>query len=258
MLLFRTDAHSTKGISVNMPPSTMIAVENLSFGYGKDIVWDGIGFSLDKGKVAFLVGSNGAGKSTLLRCLAGWLPTRSGTVALCGQSLHGKNRELQGKVAFVPDTPSFYDDLTSQEHIDFVLKANKQHHRLADAALLMEDFGLSSHKDQFPSSYSRGMRGKLALVIAFCLKPSLYLLDEPYGPLDHRSALILSEKIRTAVAEGASAIISCHQTIPELEPDTVFRFEENVLHVDDALPFTKRSATAFPYATSGSPYGENV
>ncbi|MEI3230103.1 MAG: ATP-binding cassette domain-containing protein [Gordonibacter pamelaeae] len=80
--------------------------------------------------------------------------------------------------------PAFYDDLTAGEHLDFVSKANRLPAGDARAAGLVEALGLAGHRGQCPSAYSRGMRQKLALVLALAVRPRLLLLDEPYGPLD--------------------------------------------------------------------------
>lgn len=70
--------------------------------------------------MAFLTGPNGAGKSTLFRCLAGWLEPRSGEVLLAGAPFTGRTRLAPGTLTFVPDVPSFYNDLTAAEHVGLV------------------------------------------------------------------------------------------------------------------------------------------
>ena len=78
-------------------------------------------------------------------------------------------------LAFVPDVPSFYDDLTAGEHIRFVRQANRMSADDDPSERLMALFGLDGHRDQLPSAYSRGMRQKLALVLAFARAPRLLL-----------------------------------------------------------------------------------
>lgn len=95
-------------------------------------------------------------------------------------------------------------------------------------------FGLDGHRDQLPSSYSRGMRQKLALVLAFARAPRLLLLDEPYGPLDPDAALVLSALIEEARSAGAAVLASCHHDVPNLRPDVLLRLEGGRLAVRDA------------------------
>ena len=102
-----------------------LEVRDLCFGYGDIPVWEDVSFSLESGQVAFLTGPNGAGKSTLFRCLAGWLEPDEGEIFLRGEPFTGRTRLAPGTLAFVPDVPSFYDDLTAVEHIELVLAANR-------------------------------------------------------------------------------------------------------------------------------------
>ncbi len=211
--------------------SDVLCAENLAYGYGKDPVWNDVSFCLKAGEVAFLEGPNGAGKSTLLRCLAGWDAPRKGEVQLCGERFTGSNRAQRSHIAFVPDIPAFYDDLTAGEHVGFMLNANHISMDGNPANRLMEAFGLARHAGQLPSSFSRGMRQKLALVLAFALQPRLLLFDEPYGPLDRASSVVLSGLITEACNGGAAALVSCHHDVPQLSPDILMRLENGCLCV---------------------------
>lgn len=210
-------------------PETILRVEDLSYQYGKLVVWEHLGFSLEAGSLTFLEGQNGSGKSTLLRCLAGLSYPKTGNIILLGEKFSGRNREQRAQLSFIADTPSFYDDMTADEHICFILQANHKSNEYTEAALLLEEFGIARFADQYPSSFSRGMREKLALVIAFTIKPRLYLFDEPYGPLDPQASKVLSEKIKERLSEGASVMLSCHHAIPDLVPDRVLVLDEGSL-----------------------------
>lgn len=207
-----------------------LRVEGLTYRYGRDAVWSEVSFCLDAGQVAFLEGPNGAGKSTLLRCLAGWDAPERGEIQLCGERFNGANRAQRACIAFVPDVPAFYDDLTAGEHISFMLNANHIPVEGSRAEELMEAFGLAAQVGQLPSSFSRGMRQKLALVLAFALQPRLLLLDEPYGPLDRNSAVVLSGLIGEAREQGVAVLASCHHDVPALSPDALFRLEGGSLY----------------------------
>lgn len=206
-----------------------LEVRDLGFGYGEVRVWEGVSFSLEPGQVAFLVGPNGSGKSTLFRCLAGWLPPDEGEVVVCGEPFDGRARLEPGRLAFVPDVPVFYDDLTAAEHLEFVLAANRALDRRPRAEGLLERFGLVGRERLLPSSYSRGMREKLALVLALALSPRVLLLDEPHGPLDHDAALVLSEEVAMAAADGTAVLLSCHHDVPGLEADVLLELRDGAL-----------------------------
>lgn len=212
---------------------TILATRELSFCYGKLEVWSSLNLSVEAGEIVFLLGQNGSGKSTLLRCLAGQSYPSSGEISLCGESFSGKKRRQRSKISFVSDTPSFYDDLTAEEHLRFVLGAQGRGDEYSQAEELIEAFGLSRYIHQYPSSFSRGMREKLALVITFTTNASLYLFDEPYGPLDFDASLMLSSLIKERASRGASVVLSCHHAIPNLQPDKVWVLQDGILGEGD-------------------------
>lgn len=213
---------------------TVLRVEGLGYRYGKTNVFGGASFALRAGEVAFLTGPNGAGKSTLLRCLAGWDAPAEGCIDLAGERFDGSDRAQRSLLAFVPDVPSFYDDFTAGEHIRFVRQANRLDAADDPSDELMARFGLDGQRDRLPSSYSRGMRQKLALVLALARAPRLLLLDEPYGPLDPDAAAVLSALVGEARDAGAAVLVSCHHDVPNLRPDKLARLEGGRLDVRDA------------------------
>ena len=138
-----------------MSEADVLYVEDLAYRYGKTEVFAGASLSLRAGEAAFLTGPNGAGKSTLLRCLAGWDAPAEGRVELCGRRFDGADRAQRSLLAFVPDVPSFYDDLTAGEHIRFVRQANRMSADDDPSERLMALFGLDGHRDQLPSACPR-------------------------------------------------------------------------------------------------------
>lgn len=212
-----------------------LEVENLSYRYARVPVWEHVSFTLDPGTIAYLIGPNGSGKSTLFRCLAGWANPSSGTVKLLGTPFDGRNRKQRASIAFVPDVPVFYDDLTAAEHVRFVLGAARLSSLSNHADRLFETFGLEAFRDQLPATFSRGMKEKLGLLIALALEPQVLLLDEPHGPLDQQAAHALSKEIMSAANEGTAVLISCHHEVPQLKPDKVLRLAEGgFMEVQDA------------------------
>lgn len=207
----------------------VLGVAGLTLRYGDEDVLNDVSFRLDAGEIAFLTGPNGSGKSTLLRCLAGWAPPYAGSIELCGRAFKGDARDLRAQVAFVPDVPVFYDDLTAEEHVRFMLDAGRRRGRSDYVDWLFDAFDLDRVRNRLPSSFSRGMREKLGLLIAFAAQPRLLLLDEPYGPLDRQVAVALSEEIAAVAEEGTAVILSCHQDIPLLEPDKLLCIESGRL-----------------------------
>lgn len=222
------DPHSAPSAATGSA-SLALEVRDLAFSYGGFDVLQGISFSLEPGELAFLVGENGSGKSTLLRCLAGWADPTEGAVFLEGSPFDTADRRQRRKVVLVPDNPAFYDDLTADEHLAFVRQANRIDLEDDPSGVLMERIGLAGCGGRLPFAYSRGMRMKLALVMAFAAKPSLLLLDEPHGPLDPGAAVVLSGMVRDVLDAGTAVLISCHHDVPGLQPDKVLRLEAGSL-----------------------------
>ena len=199
-------------------PATL-SLSDVSYSYTGADVLHRISLDVAPGEIVALVGRNGAGKSTLLRCAAGWAAPGSGSVAVLGRPLRGSDRELRRRIVLLTDTPPFYDDLTGREHIRFILRANRMDERLDEAERLLAAFGIDAAAGAYPSTFSRGMRYKLALVMAFALQPRLLLLDEPFGPIDPVSAQGLWSELRTAAAGGAAVLFSSHQLPDGAVPD---------------------------------------
>ena len=213
---------SGRGILMRLP---LLSAQGISFRYGKRVVWEDVSFDLRSGEIAILTGQNGSGKSTLLRCLAGLAEVSEGRILLSGSPFDGSRRKQRGKVVFVGDVPSFYDDLTAREHLLFLERTGGCSFDAEKAGVLAESFGIDSFLDQVPSSFSRGMRQKLALVMAFASKADVVLLDEPHAPLDPESSLTLSRWVKEAASDGSSVLMTCHYSLPGLSPDERFVLE---------------------------------
>ena len=207
----------------------------LSFGYGSERVWDQVDLALYAGEIGYLTGPNGAGKTTLLKCLAGWMSPRSGQVDVLGERFTGRSRAIRRQITFVADVPAFYEDLTAREHIDFVLRANRAEREVVDRAeRMLEAFGIAEFCNAYPSAFSRGMRQKLALVIALMMKPKLVLMDEPTGPLDPDARVLLGKLVQEAARDGAAVLLSCHHELPGVAPDVVYDLRDGRLREVDA------------------------
>lgn len=208
----------------------VLEVRELAYEYRRgQEVWSDVSFVLPAGCIAFLTGKNGSGKSTLLRCLAGWAQPSRGKVLIEGREFQPSDRRLRSLTAFVPDVPAFYDDLTAREHIEFIFGAANLPEAKAHALDLAERFGISFAMDLFPSSFSRGMRQKLALALAIAARPRLLIPDEPLSPLDAESAHEVSLALGDAAREGTAVLASIHRDASSLKSDIVLELNEGRL-----------------------------
>lgn len=222
-----------------MTAEPVLAIDEVSYAYAGTQVLDRVSLVVKPSQIVALFGRNGAGKSTLLRCAAGWSPPASGSIRVLGRDLRSAERELRRNLVLVPDTPSFYDDLTAREHIRFVLNANRLRERRDLAEDLLHRFGIWSVADHYPSTFSRGMQYKLGLVIALAVRPRVLLLDEPFGPIDAMSADVLSDALRAMAREhGCGILVASHQLPdPSLPTGYAVLDEGRVIAQSDKLEF---------------------
>ncbi len=191
-------------------PPTLI-VSELSKKYDSFLALTPTSFELQSSEITILSGENGSGKTTLLSCLSGLVPPSAGTVKVMGFDLYKDEVEVRRRMVYVPDVPRFYLELTAWEHLRFIALANgvergfEQH-----AEKLMKKFGIWEAKDLFPHHYSRGMRLKLGLAIAFIRPFEVLLLDEPTSALDQEGVKILINELQSFRDEGKSIFLTTH------------------------------------------------
>lgn len=191
-----------------------LVARHLSHNYGNYQALSETDLTLQPGEVVVLSGPNGAGKTTLLLCLSGLLYPSSGRVWIDGHDLYGDEVAAKSRLAFVPDVPRFYTELTAWEHLRFVALANHAGEGFeARAEALMKEFGLWQARDLLPHHYSRGMRLKLALVMAFIRPFNVLLLDEPTSALDTEGLELIQSKIRQYRQRGAVILLSSHDRL---------------------------------------------
>jgi len=188
----------------------MIDVCGLRKLYDDDLAVDGVSFSIAPGQICGLVGPNGAGKTTTMRCLAGLIPATSGSLRVADCDLTGDLIELKRRLAYVPDDPPLFDDLSVGEHLDFIGRLYRVRNHRNRAVELLEQFDLLHKIDAGATTLSRGMRQKLAICCAYLFDPQVLLLDEPLTGLDPPGIRTLLESVRVRAAAGTTVIISSH------------------------------------------------
>jgi ABC-2 type transport system ATP-binding protein len=192
-----------------MAPS--LEATDLNRYYGEFCALDVTNFAITEPEIIVLSGQNGAGKSTLLHCLAGLIRPTSGTVKICGYDLYKDEIEAKRKLAFVPDIPRFYTELTAWEHLKFIALAhNAQKDFETHAATIMTELGLWDSRDLYPHHYSRGMRLKLGLALAFIRPFQVLIMDEPASALDPQSLEYLKNKILQLRDRGSIIVFTSH------------------------------------------------
>jgi ABC-2 type transport system ATP-binding protein len=156
-----------------------------------------------------LIGHNGSGKTTLLRLAAGLLDPTSGTVSLCGHAVG--SLEARAAVSYLGDQPVFYDDLSVREHLEYVARLHGHDEWEPAATDLLERLGIIERADELPTTFSRGLRQKAAIALAFVRPFELMLVDEPFVGLDQGGREALLVLLAEAHAAGAALLVATHE-----------------------------------------------
>jgi ABC-2 type transport system ATP-binding protein len=194
----------------------LLQAASLSHSYGTFQALAPTDLSLDAGEISVLEGPNGSGKSTLLLCLSGLLHPTAGTVTVGGFDLYSDEPDAKRLLAFMPDVPRFYAELTAWEHLRFLALAHDAAEGFeARAESLLREFDLWEARDLLPHHYSRGMSLKLGLLFALIRPFKVLLLDEPTSALDPDSSRLFLRRLSDLRDRGAAVLLSTHD--PDLK-----------------------------------------
>ena len=191
----------------------MLEIYNLSKSYGEKKAVEDLSFTVNAGELCAFIGHNGAGKTTTLKCVAGILGFDAGHIRVDGVSLEDDPLEVKRRIAYIPDNPDLYDFMTGMQYLNFIadvfdVPETVRAERIAKYA---EALTLTEEEIGSPiSSYSHGMKQKLALISAFLHDPKLILLDEPFVGLDPKASHVLKEIMRDFCEAGGAILFSTH------------------------------------------------
>jgi len=189
-----------------------LVVEKLNGGYGQYNVLRQVSFQIESGELLVLVGLNGSGKSTTIHHLTGLRQPTGGNVTLNGISLLDDPIGYKKQIAYVPEQPVIYPELTVQQHIQLVIDVYELENTIAweEADKLLAKFHLANKKEWYPVHFSKGMRQKLMIVMAFILNADLYIVDEPFIGLDVKAIGTLLTLMQEKKAAGAKLLVTTH------------------------------------------------
>jgi ABC-2 type transport system ATP-binding protein len=202
-----------------------LEVTAVSKRYGATAALSNVSLRVPAGAIVGLLGPNGAGKSTMMKSILGLVRPDAGTIRLFGRSVDEDPVAARAQIGYVPEAPSLYDYLTGAEYLDFVadMYALPPAVRRDRIAQFLSGFELAGHESALVSSYSQGMRQKVALIAALLHHPHLLVLDEPLNGLDPRSARVTKDLLRSLAArDRVGVLFSTHVLeIAEAICDTV-------------------------------------
>lgn len=191
----------------------MLEIKNLTKRYkgGKEAV-SSLNLSVQPGDIYGFIGHNGAGKTTTIKCVVGIHDFDEGEILVDKISVKKEPMKCKSILAYIPDNPDLYEYLTGIQYLNFIadifeLSEKEREKRIKEEA---DAFEITPALGDLISSYSHGMKQKLAIIGALIHKPKLLILDEPFVGLDPKATLILKNKMHQLCEEGSAIFFSTH------------------------------------------------
>ncbi|MBC3515483.1 ABC transporter ATP-binding protein [Neobittarella massiliensis] len=191
----------------------MLKITHLSKTYkgGKKAV-DDLTLTVESGEIFGFIGHNGAGKTTTIKSVVGILDFDRGSIEIDGHSVKDDPMACKSITAYIPDNPDLYDHLTGIQYLGFVgdvfgVEGQLRRQRIAQYG---DAFELTANLGDPVSSYSHGMKQKLALISALLHAPKLLVLDEPFVGLDPKASHTLKQIMAELCAQGSAIFFSTH------------------------------------------------
>ncbi len=190
----------------------VLSIERLTKTYGEKKAVDDLSLSIKAGEIYGFIGHNGAGKTTTLKSVVGILAFDAGEIKVNGISVREDPLAVKREIAYIPDNPELYGYMTGIKYLNFIadvfrVPADVREERIRKYA---DAFGLTADLAQAISSYSHGMKQKLAVISAWIHAPKLIVMDEPFVGLDPKAAHTLKEMMRELCDEGGAIFFSTH------------------------------------------------
>ena len=210
----------------------MLEIKGLKKSFKAKEVLKNLNLSINEGEIVCLLGNNGAGKTTLINCILRMIQADAGSILLDGRDIFTyKNEEYFSKVnALLESSVNVYDYLTGWQNIEYfsgLLNIDSGNEKIKTYISLFE---LEEAIHEAVGTYSRGMRQKLALLIALMSSPKLLLLDEPTLGLDIQSKLSVIQILNTIIkTEKIAVLLTSHQM------DVVQKLQSRILILKDGV-----------------------
>ena len=191
----------------------MLSINNLTKTYrGSSKGVHEVSLEIESGDIYGFIGPNGAGKTTTIKCVVGILSFQEGSITIDGVSIIDNPIECKKKFAYIPDNPDIYDYLTGIQYLNFIadvfeVSAQDREEKIKKYARAFE---IEESLGDLVSSYSHGMKQKLAIISAMIHEPKLLILDEPFVGLDPQASVVFKDFMREMCSKGGAVFFSTH------------------------------------------------
>ena len=190
----------------------MLRIEHLTKKYGDYKAVDDLSLHIAPGEIYGFIGHNGAGKTTTLKSVVGILQFDGGEIFIDGTSVTADPIKCKKEIAYIPDNPDIYEFMTGIKYLNFVadIFGVSPSERQGKIRKYAEMFELTADLAQPISTYSHGMKQKLAIISAWIHSPKLIIMDEPFVGLDPKAAHLLKGMMREVCDNGGAIFFSTH------------------------------------------------
>ena len=186
----------------------MLEIKNLTKIYkGEKAAVENLSLTVHAGDIYGFIGHNGAGKTTTIKSIVGIHSFEQGEIWIDGKNICKEPLTCKKIMAYLPDNPDIYEYLTGIQYLNFMADMYEVPEKVREERIQKEaqEFGIFPALGDLVSTYSHGMKQKLAMIGALLHEPKLLILDEPFVGLDPEASVILKNKMR-ALCQGGSAI----------------------------------------------------
>ena len=190
----------------------MLRIEHLTKKYGEKKAVDDLSLHIEKGEIYGFIGHNGAGKTTTIKSVVGILDFDEGEIFIDGKSVKKDSLECKRVIAYIPDNPDLYEFMTGLQYLNFIsdifgIEEKERKERIEKYSTAFE---IKEDLASPISSYSHGMKQKLAIISALVHDPKLIIMDEPFVGLDPIASHLLKDIMREKCNEGGAIFFSTH------------------------------------------------
>lgn len=191
----------------------MIEIKNVSKTYNsKKKVLKNISFKIEGGEIFAFIGHNGAGKTTMIKCIMGILDFEEGDILVDNKSIKEEPLECKRIMAYVADNPDLYENMKAIDFINFICDMYEvsEDIRRENTLKYAKMFEIEDKLNDDISSFSHGMKQKIALIAALAHNPKVLIMDEPFVGLDPKAVYDMKEIMRDMAKEGKTIFFSTH------------------------------------------------
>lgn len=190
----------------------MIEIKNLTKSYNGKKVIDNVSFKVNDGEIFAFIGHNGAGKTTTIKSIVGINNFDKGEILINGKSIVSDAVNAKMDMAYVPDNPDLYENMKAIDFINFICDMYDTSSEVREKNInkYAEMFEIKDKLNDEISTYSHGMKQKIALIAALAHEPKVLIMDEPFVGLDPKAVFDMKEIMKDMCREGKCVFFSTH------------------------------------------------